>query len=127
MAIRTRDQVTVQSIEVHVAKPYVPDPNAFLAKVPEHARVRAANAVYEETPVKEIPVDDLATLLRTPWEGDNVEKRYRNRVKGRMGAIRAMCVVTCKAGSPKAVRNCESITCALWPFRLGSNALKRKK
>jgi len=39
---------------------------------------------------------------------------------GPLTAIRAKCL-DCSAGSPSEVRKCTATSCALWPYRMGTN------
>lgn len=103
---------------------FVPDKNAVLHGFSDPKR--AASIIYDETPTKQIPLDDLVSLVRTPSNNCDVERAYRNRIKGRLSAIRAFCVI-CQGGQPKRVRMCDSTTCPLWPFRMGSNPFFGKK
>ena len=41
-------------------------------------------------------------------------------------AIRSKCL-DCSGGVPSEVRKCVAATCALWPFRMGSNPFHGKK
>jgi hypothetical protein len=121
MAIRKRD-VNAPAVQVP-ARTFKPDSDAVLEHFP-NAR-RAAAILYDETPTKEIPVEDLALLMRTHDNNENVDKVYRNRIRSRMTAIRAFCVF-CVGGSPKAVRMCPKVTCPLYPFRMGNNPFLRR-
>lgn len=55
-----------------------------------------------------------------------IEKRYRDRVRSPLTAIRAFCVF-CQGHSPKAATNCDKVDCALWPFHRGAHGLRGKK
>lgn len=41
-----------------------------------------------------------------------------------MHAIRRKCL-DCACGQPGEIRNCEIMSCALWPYRLGRNPFRR--
>jgi hypothetical protein len=50
------------------------------------------------------------------------KRSHRNPLK----AIRAKCLECC-GGSPKEVRLCPDVACALHPFRTGTNPFPRRK
>ena len=50
------------------------------------------------------------------------KRAHRNPLK----AIRAKCLECC-GGSPKEVRLCPDVSCALHPFRTGTNPFPRRK
>lgn len=52
-------------------------------------------------------------------------KRYAEKVKNPLTAIRAKCV-ECSGGSLKEVAQCPVTKCALHPFRMGTNPLHKK-
>jgi hypothetical protein len=41
-------------------------------------------------------------------------------------AVRAKCL-DCMGSSPAEVRRCGDVTCALWPFRMGSDPFREKR
>ena len=84
---------------------------------------RAALALYQDTHPSTVPVGDLAHMLRYKDNNQAVDVVYRDRIKGRMSAIRAFCVF-CIGGQPQRVKMCPRTECALWPFRMGSNGLR---
>lgn len=98
-----------------------------LSETPSNRRLTAFKT-YALPGVKpaEIPIDDLVTVLRTPQNDENVDYVYRNRIKGRLSAIRAFCVF-CQGGSPKAARLCAQVTCPLWSFRTGANGMRGER
>lgn len=103
-----------------------PDPSALLnaSHTPAERRTIAFLAyASEQRKPTEIPVDDLVLLARTPQNDANVDRTYRGRIKGRLSAIRAMCV-ECSGGSPKAARTCVQVNCPLWSFRTGANGMR---
>jgi hypothetical protein len=106
-------------------KPFEESPRAVVSLLPREQRTRAGYVMYGHygTEPDSIPLDDLVALARTPYnKTDNIEQVYRNRIKGRLSAIRAYCV-TC-VGGPKKVRFCDMFTCPLWAFRMGHNGLR---
>lgn len=117
---RDKNAPAVQS----TAPDYVPDKDAVLEAFPNPRR--AAMILYDEnTPVKKIPLDDIALLTRMPDNATNQDVVYRNRIKSRMTAIRAFCVLC--VGGPRAARMCPSVSCPLWPFRMGHNPFRGSK
>lgn len=54
-----------------------------------------------------------------------VIKRYEDKVKNPMTAIRARCI-QCANGQVSEVKLCATQTCALWPFRMGDNPFNKK-
>ena len=74
-----------------------------------------------------------AYLERSPYEADCGElvgkdpRKIARALLGQLGspespikAIRAKCL-DCSGNSEGEVRKCVSVTCALWPFRMGTN------
>lgn len=51
--------------------------------------------------------------------------RYMARVKNPLTAIRARCV-QCSNGQPHEVAHCPCTSCALHPFRMGTNPMNKK-
>jgi len=51
---------------------------------------------------------------------ERIIQRYKDRIKNPLTGIRAMCV-ECMGGQPQMVNKCPSTSCALYPFRMGSN------
>lgn len=130
MAIKRRDFSAIATLQVPTSMPpreFVPNPKAFLEKFPAELRRRAGVVIYSETPSKEIPLEDLAYMLRHTVDPNPpaYEIVYRNRIRSRNTAIRAYCVLC--AGGPKAARACVDTDCALWPFRFGQNPFARRK
>lgn len=126
MPIRSIAERMERSIEV--AKPpreFVPHPDACLHKVKPAYRKSAAMITYGGMDPKDVPVDDLACMVRVVDNEDNVDHVYRNRIKGRLTAIRAYCVM-CVGGSARAVRMCTMTTCPLWSMRQGNNPFRRR-
>lgn len=72
---------------------------------------------------KALPFDELRDHVRSPVGNDPVENKYKARIKNRTTAIRAYCV-QCMGGDLAGVRNCPSITCPLFPFRMGKDPLR---
>ena len=73
---------------------------------------------------KTIPFKELRTHIRESIAGDDpIENKYRARIKNRATAIRAMCVV-CQGGDVYTIKECSSITCPLYPFRMGKDPLR---
>lgn len=75
---------------------------------------------------KDISVQDLLALVRTPRNfGNVVEQRYRDKVRSPLTAIRAFCV-DCSAFSPREAWNCPNVDCPIWPFHRGKNGLRKR-
>ena len=110
-----------------VKSTYTPSNRDVLGHVPGPMRRHAAFVVYGfgATLPKHTPIEDIAYSMRLCNNEDwSLEKAARNRIKGRLSAIRAYCLM-CVSG-PKAVRMCQSTTCPLHPFRMGNNPFRRK-
>lgn len=54
----------------------------------------------------------------------NVIRIKRKRVMTPLKAIRANCL-NCESGSRKAIRNCNTVSCPLFAYRLGHNPARR--
>lgn len=54
-----------------------------------------------------------------------VIKRYEDKVKNPLTAIRARCI-QCTNGQVGEVKLCATKSCALWPFRMGENPFNKK-
>lgn len=92
-------------------------------------------------PVRRVPVknpDSLRDALRAAlpprdkWERitdgtspTDTIKRYHDKIRNPMTAIRAKCVDCC-CGQLKEVALCPSTKCALYPFRMGVNPLHKR-
>lgn len=71
---------------------------------------------------KSLPKSELLAHIRRP-SGDNVVvNQSRARIRNRATAIRAYCM-DCQ-GEMIGVRECNSITCPLHPFRMGKDPLR---
>lgn len=63
-----------------------------------------------------------------------IKKRHTKEYLNKMGhtdsnpikAIRNHCLNECMCGSSKEVKLCPSVNCALFPFRLGNNPLRKQ-
>lgn len=123
MGLRTRFQNGYVAPEA----PKLPDvkpKSKILDGVPEqHRRVVAMHAMYctKNVPApKQMEVAELLALAQSAYEpGNHIEQAYRNRIRSPLTGIRAFCVMC--ANGPKAASDCKSTTCALWPFRRGTN------
>lgn len=123
LPIKRRD-TSAPSVQVPAPpRKHIRDPDAFLDKVPNPRRV--AMVVYDEVPTSDVPIDDMVFMLRTSENKDTYEQATRNRIKGRMTAIRAYCVLC--VGGPRKVKLCSQIQCPLWGFRMGNNPYNRRK
>lgn len=72
---------------------------------------------------KDVPFEDLRDHIRHPHHNDPLENKYQARIGNRATAIRAYCVM-CQGGTTSGVRECPSVTCPLYPFRMGSDPLR---
>lgn len=73
---------------------------------------------------KQVDFDDLKEHIRDPAAADDhVEAKYKKRISSRATAIRAYCV-WCQGSDTAAVRLCESLTCPLHPYRMGTDPLR---
>lgn len=55
---------------------------------------------------------------------ERIESKYRERATSPLRAIRAFCVL-CMGCQPKKVTSCDSVDCALHPFRQGKNPFQK--
>lgn len=72
---------------------------------------------------KVIPIADLREHIRYPIHEDAIENKYQARISNRATAIRAYCV-QCQGGSVVGVKECPSVTCPLYSFRMGNDPLR---
>lgn len=72
---------------------------------------------------KELDVDELRDVIQAPLHQDSVDDTYRAKIKNQKTAIRAYCV-SCQGGSVVGVKECPSVTCVLFPFRMGKDPLR---
>ena len=69
----------------------------------------------------EVPREELIHALNNPLPGTVfIDLDSRQRINGPNRAIRAKCM-ECQGNNLKAVRDCNTMTCVLWPFRLAGN------
>lgn len=73
---------------------------------------------------KTIPIKELQELPRNAGES-TTENNYRDRITNPATAIRGFCVM-CMGGNIAYVRECQAVSCTLWPFRTGKNPLHGK-
>lgn len=73
----------------------------------------------------ELNVADLLHAVRTPYNDDTQEARYRARIRNRGTAITSFCM-DCTGGSRKQVTECSMTDCPLWAFRFGSDPFRGK-
>lgn len=99
--------------------------DAFVARTKlnaEYDRLEVA-LDYQGANPKKMPKAVLRDIAQQPLHNDIVEDQYRARIKNRATAIRAKCV-WCMSGQVNLVKACPSVTCALWPFRMGKDPLR---
>lgn len=72
---------------------------------------------------KSIPIAELKELPK--GADDSTEALYRDKVANPATAIRAFCIM-CMGGTVSYVRECQAVSCVLWPFRTGKNPLRSK-
>jgi hypothetical protein len=126
MPIKKRGEVQVPATPVVApVRLHQPSPDAILAGVDPKILRACSFLAYQGADPMEVPTDDLTTMLRNEQNDSDMERTYRNRVRSKATGIRAFCVL-CADGA-KGARMCENVTCPLWPFRFGSNPLRRKK
>lgn len=78
---------------------------------------------YYGTNPNQIPVELLREVQQLPLVASSTENKYRVRIKNRATGIRAFCVA-CMGGEVPAVRECSTLRCVLWPFRMGTDPLR---
>lgn len=66
---------------------------------------------------------ELKEVNTAPIHDNAVTDAARARVKNPKTAIRAYCTV-CMSGQPQLIRECESLRCPLWPFRMGTDPFR---
>jgi len=72
---------------------------------------------------KVLDAKDLRAHIQQPDDDDPVINKYRARITTRATAIRAYCV-WCMGGSVPGIKECPSVTCPLYPFRMGKDPLR---
>lgn len=87
-------------------------------------RVRAP-ATQAAAPAQEVAERDEPESGSYKTDYAAVIKRYEDKVKNPMTAIRARCI-QCTNGQVSEVKLCATKTCALWPFRMGENPFNKK-
>lgn len=120
MPILERDPVEPRKL-----KPLGPDVFEDF-KIPEPARRAVGTAIFGGDDPKAMRTEDLLALVKVSSNGDNVEGRYRDRIRSPLTAIRSYCV-ECSGGSPKQAGECVQVSCPLWMFRFGTNPLFGQK
>ncbi len=132
MAIKKRDFTATgrvlqePAIQPRVKPAYEASPGAVINTDLADVEKRViGHLVYAGADPMAVPTDDLVTMLRVVHNHDNLDHSYRNRIRSKATSVRSYCVMC--AQSAKGARMCASVTCPLWPFRMGNNPLKRKK
>lgn len=127
MPIRRMDSASIEretdTIEREEAMKRPLPPSTFeLMGANSDSKVRAIghNSVIGLHP-GEVPTQDLLALVRASDNGDDIERRYRDRIRSPLTAIRAFCVTQCQCGSVKEVTDCSVTGCVFWSFRMGQN------
>lgn len=64
-------------------------------------------------------------VRKTETEGQITIRRYVEKIRNPMTAIRAKCVY-CSNGQLKEVAECRVTSCPLYPFRMGENPFNKK-
>lgn len=73
---------------------------------------------------KQVPFDELKEHVQSSHGSDVIGAKYRARINNRTTATRAYCVTSCMGDDVAAVRECSSITCPLYPFRMGKDPFR---
>lgn len=79
-----------------------------------------ASVKYGGMDPKVVPSSIIKHVLNCSVSDSPAMYKSLQRVKNANTGIRAKCI-TCMGGQPNYVRSCSSITCPLWPFRMGGN------
>lgn len=97
------------------------DPDMVEIRMPE-LRAAAATLVYAGHDPKHVPNDVMKFCIQNPPDIGRgfIHMDARRRVRNPNTAIRAMCL-ECQGNDQVAVRQCPSINCMLWPFRMAGN------
>lgn len=84
----------------------------------------AARVYYEGESPKDVPLPGLLFMLKGNPPAIGIPQgpfeKARQRIRGPQQAIRAFCV-NCQGDEYVGVRDCPSVTCPFWPFRMGNN------
>lgn len=90
-----------------------------VVKAREEYRKRLMIATYKDVQnPKRLDLDELEEIVLLSAE-NATERKYLGRVRSPLTVIRAYCV-RCVDGVAN-VRNCSTVNCPLWPFRMGNN------
>lgn len=81
--------------------------------------------VYVGANPKDIPIAVIREHVGTVENSDNMVQQYQRRIKSPPSGIRGFCM-TCMGGQSTLIRECESMNCPLWPFRMGTNPFTGK-
>lgn len=75
---------------------------------------------------KDVPIKHIRWALQHPIVQPSVlSKEQRARVDSPIKGVRAFCM-ECQGNDTVGVRECASVNCPLWPFRMGTNAFYGK-
>lgn len=69
---------------------------------------------------KEVPVQYVRWCLQHPLSDDFLSKEQRERIDSPIKGIRAFCM-NCQGNDAAGVRQCASVNCPFWCFRMGTN------
>lgn len=83
-------------------------------------RTAIAGVLYGGDDPKTVPNDVITHCLVHPIKRVFVNVDARKRIKNPNTAIRTMCM-ECQGNDQVGVRQCPTINCPLWPFRMGTN------
>ena len=75
--------------------------------------------------VSEVLPDDGKRSKTQRTEEERIIRQYKERITGPISGIRAHCI-ECFGAQVRAVSNCPSTECALYPFRMGVNTLHKR-
>src|SRR4051812_46515037 len=94
----TEEAVAIEKVEA-LTRPLPTDTFTVMgAKADKDAYQVGIHALPGMKPV-DVPIQDMLRMLKVCDNGDDIEKRYRDRVRSPLTAIRAWCVTQCQCGS----------------------------
>lgn len=114
------EAVAIEKVEA-LTRPLPTDTFTLMGAVADKDAYQIGHAAVAGIKPAEVPTQDMLRLVKICDNGDDIEKRYRDRIRSPLTAIRAWCVTQCQCGSVRQVTECSSTSCVLWGFRMGSN------
>jgi len=117
---RSNYESRLEAIEERISKE--PNPIKRL-KLQKQYRMVEYMLSWQGANPKELDLDELKEVCNQPLHEDALFDKYRARIKSPATGIRAFCI-DCQGGSLVGVKDCTSLTCPLWNFRMGKDPLR---